>query len=100
MTPPFPDFALADLIDIYDQHATTPKHFFHAWRKAVRLAGPQYFGANDPTQFDNAPSKWELCPDVLLIESAIGVTSHSEQVFLAALVSVYNDETGGTPFVL
>ena len=40
-------------------------------------------------------SKWDLCPDVPLIESAIGAMSHGEQVFIAALVSFYNDQTGG-----
>lgn len=95
MNPTLPDSALADLIDAYDQAATAPHYFFHAWKKAVRLAGPQYFGASNPNQLDNARSKWDLCPDVPLIESSIGVMSHGEQVFLAALVSFYNDETGG-----
>ena len=95
MHPKLPESALSDLINAHQQQALSPEQFFQAWKKAVLLAGPRYFGIECRSDTNMTRSKWDLCPDVPLIESAIGVMSHGEQVFLAALVSFYNDETGG-----
>ena len=95
MHPQLPESALSDLINAHQQQALAPEQFFQAWKKAILLAGPHYFGIECRSDINMARSKWDLCPDVPLIESAIGAMSHGEQVFLAALVSFYNDETGG-----
>ena len=74
-------------------HADT--HFFNAWKRAVLLAGPQYFGTGQRADADLALKKWDLCPRLDLIRRAIGVMSPAEQRFLAALTSFYNAEDGG-----
>lgn len=91
----FPESVLSDLINAHQQQALAPEQFFHTWKKAVLLDGPRYFGIERRSDINMTRSKWDLCPDVPLIESAIGAMSHGEQVFIAALVSFYNDETGG-----
>ena len=91
----FPESVLSDLINAHQQQALAPEQFFQAWKKAILLAGPHYFGIECRSDINMARSKWDLCPDVPLIESAIGAMSHGEQVFIAALVSFYNDQTGG-----
>ena len=95
MHPQLPESALPDLINAHQQQALAPEQFFQAWKKAILLAGPHYFGIECRSDINMARSKWDLCPDVPLIESAIGAMSHGEQVFIAALVSFYNDQTGG-----
>lgn len=95
MTPTLPDSVLAELIDTYQRDTLAPQHFFQTWKQAVLLAGPVYFGNGKRDSVTEARDKWDLCPDVPLIQSAIGVMSHGEQVFIAALVSFYDDETGG-----
>ena len=94
MSPTIPDSAITELLDTFQRDTLAPLQFFQIWKKAVLLAGPNYFGI-DRNDVNMTHSKWDLCPDVPLIESAIGAMSHGEQVFLAALVSFYNDETGG-----
>ena len=95
MHPQLPESALSDLINAHQQQALAPEQFFQAWKKAILLAGPHYFGIECRSDINMARSKWDLCPDVPLIQSAIGAMSHGEQVFIAALVSFYNDQTGG-----
>lgn len=95
MSPTIPDSAITELLDTFQRDTLAPQQFFQTWKKAVLLAGPNYFGIDCRGDVSMTHSKWDLCPDVPLIESAIGVMSHGEQVFLAALVSFYNDEAGG-----
>ncbi|AZE54533.1 hypothetical protein C4K03_2378 [Pseudomonas synxantha] len=95
MTPTLSDSVLAELIDTYRRDAVAPQHFFQAWQQAVLLAGSAYFGNGKRDSVTAARDKWELHPNVPLIQSAIGAMSHGEQVFIAALVSVYDDQTGG-----
>ncbi|KPA91780.1 hypothetical protein PF66_01361 [Pseudomonas asplenii] len=83
---------LAELIR--SQHPTAPR-FFPTWKQAAQLAGISYFGDGSRSGFEQAQSKWDLCPNLSLIRHAIGVMSHGEQIFLAALVSVYDAEDGG-----
>jgi hypothetical protein len=67
--------------------------FFEAWRTVVGLAGARYFGdGRSPT---SATSKWDLEPRVEAITDALGVLSSGEAVFLAALASFYDSDTGG-----
>jgi len=78
------------------QHfSRAPENFLAAWKRGVALAGPHLFGTGPRADFENAVTKWDLCPKVALIERAIGVMSSGEKTFLAALVSFYNAEDGG-----
>ena len=79
-----------------DHFSSAPARFLEAWKRGVRLAGPQFFGMRSPhADLDHAESKWDLCPKMDLIDRAIGVMSSGEKVFLAALTSFYNAEDGG-----
>ena len=68
--------------------------FFDAWKRAVALAGYRYFGDDTKASWDAANDKWALVPDADLIRSALGVLSHGERIFLAALYCFYNDIDG------
>ena len=74
-------------------HAKT--NFFDAWKRGVALAGPHLFGTGTPSGVDRAAGIWDLCPNMPLIDRAIGVMSSGEKVFLAALTSFHNAEDGG-----
>ena len=79
-----------------EHFSSAPARFLEAWKRGVRLAGPQFFGMGSPqADLDHAESKWDLCPKMDLIDRAIGVMSSGEKVFLAALTSFYNAEDGG-----
>lgn len=95
MNPKLTQRALCAQLSAHKQQSLAIEHFFQAWKQAVRLAGPGYRRIKCRSDVNMARSQWDLCPDVPLIESAIGILNHGEQVFLAALVSFYNDETGG-----
>ena len=73
-------------------------NFFDAWKRGVALAGTHLFGKGVTADPDRAVSIWDLCPNMRLIDRAIGVMSSGEKVFLAALVSFYNAEDGGKLF--
>lgn len=68
--------------------------FFDAWRHAVSLAGYRYFGDGTIAGWESAKDKWTLVPNTELIKNALGVCSHGEKVFLAALYCFYNDIDG------
>ena len=79
-----------------EHFSSAPARFLEAWKRGVRLAGPQFFGTGSShAALDQAESKWDLCPKMDLIDRAIGVMSSGEKVFLAALTSFYNAEDGG-----
>ena len=67
--------------------------FFQSWKKGVQIAGPQFFG--DGRNLSSAETKWDLEPRVDDIAEALRCLSSTERVFLAAMVSFYNDLTGG-----
>lgn len=68
--------------------------FFDAWKTGVSLAGPRYFGDGSHSPA-TARSKWDLEPQVEHISGSLGVLSSGESVFLAALVSFYDSDSGG-----
>lgn len=72
-----------------------PAAFFDAWKSGVALAGTHLFGHGTRADLEHATSVWDLCPNVQLIDHAIGVMSSGEKRFLAALVSFYNAHDGG-----
>ncbi|MGV4658959.1 hypothetical protein [Burkholderia pseudomallei] len=76
-----------------ERHAT--KAFFEAWKHGVELAGVRFFGQGTREAFDLALTKWDLCPNIGLINKAIGPMSSGEKVFLAAMVSFYDAGDGG-----
>lgn len=79
-----------------EHFSSAPVRFLEAWKRGVRLAGPQFFGTGTAhADLDQAESKWDLCPKMDLIDRGIGVMSSGEKVFLAALTSFYNAEHGG-----
>jgi len=88
--------------EIVEQIAQEQRHFaaasdafFQTWKLGVQLAGPHWFGDGTPEGLRQAQDKWDLCPDVPRISKAIGVLSSGERMFLAAMVSFYNDRKGG-----
>lgn len=95
------DFALdetprASIARELEHFSSAPARFLEAWKRGVRLAGPQFFGMGSPhADLAGTQSKWDLCPKMDLIEDAIGVMSSGEKVFLAALTSFYNAQDGG-----
>ncbi|ONH50913.1 hypothetical protein SAMN04490182_2005 [Pseudomonas cedrina] len=95
MNPPISTPDCSDQPNGLQHQSQAPEPFFEAWKQAVLLAGPGYFGIKCRRDLDMALSKWDLCPDIPLIETAIGAMSHGEQIFIAALVSFYNDQIGG-----
>jgi hypothetical protein len=72
----------------------TAAAFLYAWKQGVALAGPTYFGDGTQIGLNNATCRWELRPDLLMINNAISVLSVNERIFLAALVSFYDTEVG------
>lgn len=71
----------------YDEDA-----FFEAWKTGVGLAGASYFGVNRTPA--TARNKWDLEPRVDIINDDLSVLSSGEAVFIAALVSFYDSESG------
>lgn len=72
-----------------------PSAFFHAWKRGVQLLKPTLFGMGTQAHIDLAQDKWELCPNLEIIDQTIDVMSSGERVFLAAMVSFYSAEIGG-----
>ncbi|MFM0366886.1 hypothetical protein [Paraburkholderia sediminicola] len=74
-----------------DAHFTAaPARFFEAWKQAVMLAGPVYFGEGTREAVENTKDKWALAPNDAVILDAFGVLSSGERTFLVALYSFYN----------
>ncbi|EKF73317.1 hypothetical protein A11A3_14170 [Alcanivorax hongdengensis A-11-3] len=88
--------AMLEQIAISDHHfSQAPEAFFRAWKRGVQLLSPTLFGLGTKAHVDQAEDKWELCPNLEVIDQAIGVMSSGERVFLAAMVSFYNANIGG-----
>ena len=70
--------------------------FLDAWIRGVKLASPALFGdGGDP---DLARTKWDLRPNLELVDDAIGNMSGGEAMFLAAMYCFFND-TDGVPML-
>lgn len=72
-----------------------PSAFFQAWKRGAEIAGAEWFGDGTPEGLQQAASKWDLRPDMLLLNDALGVLSPSQGKFLSAMVSFYNAREGG-----
>lgn len=95
---PIPRDALEHIARELAHADNAPAAFFDAWKQSVGIAGIQFFGAKTEEACRDALSRWDLCPDLALINDAIDVMSSGEQIFLAALVSFYNADEGGKLF--
>ncbi|GFE79183.1 hypothetical protein GCM10011487_11830 [Steroidobacter agaridevorans] len=88
--------ALFDALAREQAHfADAPEAFLRAWKQGVELAGVRFFGNGTREDLNRATRKWDLCPNVTLINDAINVLSPGEAIFLASLVSFYDSDDGG-----
>jgi hypothetical protein len=67
--------------------------FFEAWRDAVSIAGPRWFGDGTAEGARRATTKWDLRPRWDEIQAQFGVLSSTEKLFLAVLYGFYNSAT-------
>src|SRR3546814_11949154 len=82
------DLEVVDQIMREEQHfAAAPQAFFEAWRRGVEIAGTQWFGNGTREGLNQAKSKWDLRPDMLRANDALGVLRSGERMFLSALRS-------------
>ncbi|VFR73711.1 FIG01211190: hypothetical protein [plant metagenome] len=71
-----------------------PQAFFLAWKRGVEIAGPEWFGDGTREGLQRATVKWDLRPNLLLLNDALGVLSGGQRMFLSAMVSFYNAREG------
>ena len=88
--------------DVLDQMAleqahfdAAPQAFFEAWKRGAQIAGHEWFGDGTREGLNQAKSKWDLRPDMLRANDALGVLSSGERMFLSAMFSFYNAREGG-----
>ncbi|WP_033482637.1 hypothetical protein [Xanthomonas citri] len=85
-----------ELIVREDLHfAQAPEAFFQAWKRGVEIAGHQWFGDGTREGLQQAAEKWDLRPNLLMLNYALSVLSGGQRMFLAAMVSFYNEREGG-----
>ncbi len=71
--------------------------FLAAWIRGVKLAGPALFGdGGDP---ELARTKWDLRPNLEMVDHAIGNMSGGEAMFLAAMYCCFFNDTDGAPML-
>ena len=71
-----------------------PEAFFEAWKRGAEIAGPEWFGDGTREGLRRAASKWDLRPNLLELNDALGVLSGGQRMFLSAMVSFYNSREG------
>lgn len=71
---------------------TAPTRFLAAWKRGC-LISPQYFGDGTREGIEAATDKWQLAPNTEAINMAVRSKSPGEAIFLAGMVSFYNDAT-------
>ncbi len=74
--------------------ASAPEAFFQAWKRGVQIAGHEWFGDGTHDGLAAASSKWDLRPNLFLLNDSLGVLSSGQRMFLAAMVSFYNASEG------
>jgi hypothetical protein len=75
--------------------AAAPRAFFEAWKTGAEIAGAQWFGDGTLEGLQRSTSKWDLCPNMPMINDGLGVLSSGQRMFLCAMVSFYNASEGG-----
>ena len=88
-------------IDVVDQIMREMRHFerapevfFEVWKCGVEIAGPEWFGDGIREGLRRVASKWDLRPNLLELNDALGVLSGGQRMFLSAMVSFYNSREG------
>lgn len=88
--------------DVLDQMAleqahfdAAPQAFFEAWKRGAQIAGHEWFGDGTREGLQRATTKWDLRPNMLMLNDALGVLSSGQRMFLSAMVSFYNAREGG-----
>lgn len=88
--------------DVLDQMAleqahfdAAPQAFFEAWKRGAQIAGHEWFGDGTREGLQHATTKWDLRPNMLMLNDALGVLSSGQRMFLSAMVSFYNAREGG-----
>src|SRR5574340_27428 len=85
-----------DLISLEDLHfSQAPEAFFQAWKRGAEIAGHEWFGDGTREGLQRATTKWDLRPNMLMLNVALGVLSSGQRMFLSAMVSCYNSREGG-----
>ncbi|WGZ35241.1 hypothetical protein [Xylella fastidiosa] len=70
---------VVDQIMREEQHfAAAPQAFFEAWKRGVEIAGPEWFGDGTREGLNQAKSKWDLRPNMLQLNDALGVLSSGD----------------------
>lgn len=64
--------------------------FMRAWRHSVTIVGIRFFGTGKTVDLEKAASKWDLVPRLSTIRHGVGTLECTEQMFLSALLSLYN----------
>ncbi|MGQ5242473.1 hypothetical protein [Xanthomonas arboricola] len=95
MNPHLPLEIVGQIMQEVQHFADAPQAFFEAWKRGVEIAGAEWFGEGPPEGLNQAKSKWDLRPNVLRINDALGGLSSGERMFLSAMVSFYNARDGG-----
>ena len=71
---------VVDQITREEQHfAAAPQAFFEAWKRGVEIAGPEWFGDGTGEGLQRATSKWDLRPNLLMLNDALGVLSGGQR---------------------
>ncbi|KAB2317912.1 hypothetical protein F8A86_13375 [Betaproteobacteria bacterium SCN1] len=88
--------------DVLDQMAleqahfdAAPQAFFEAWKRGAQIAGHEWFGDGTREGLQRATTKWDLRPNMLMLNDALSVLSSGQRMFLSAMVSFYNSREGG-----
>jgi len=88
--------------DVLDQMAleqahfdAAPQAFFEAWKRGAQIAGHEWFGDGTREGLQRATTKWDLRPNMLMLNDALGALSSGQRMFLSAMVSFYNSREGG-----
>lgn len=70
--------------------------FFRAWKTGAELAGCRYFGDGTLKGIKEASCRWDLRPNLRVVNTLFEVLTEQERVFLAALVSFFDPDVGGS----
>ncbi|MGE6523680.1 hypothetical protein ACQKEQ_30955, partial [Pseudomonas aeruginosa] len=77
--------------DVLDQMAleqahfdAAPQAFFEAWKRGAQIAGHEWFGDGTREGLQRATTKWDLRPNMLMLNDALGVLSSGQRMFLSA----------------
>lgn len=86
---------IVDLLVREERHfAGAPDAFLQAWKRGAEIAGPEWLGDGSREGLRRATDKFDLRPNMLMLNDALGVLSSGQRMFLSAMVSFYNAREG------